>query len=215
MDINNRISFSFNGFKGFVYDTDYDYNESNFIGCLQDDVVEILKVKNGEKSLDTTDKYIPLEEIDDYDLIDIYGDVYRDKNYKNEVFLKLRIKPTPAGIERIKNNTSDKTAKEELEKNSLITEFVSQPIAVRSKDAYAQLIRNIEDKYAFFKRYILGTAQWKSSTKDLLKSSDKPKFGWDRNLIENCELDSNQIATRRVQRAFKSYEKLSHGGGKK
>jgi hypothetical protein len=207
MDINNRISFSFNGFKGFVYDTDYDYNESNFIGCLQDDVVEILKVKNGEKSLDTTDKYIPLEEIDDYDLIDIYGDVYRDKNYKNEVFLKLRIKPTPAGIERIKNNTSDKKAKEELEKNSLITEFVSQPIAVRSKDAYAQLIRNIEDKYAFFKRYILGTAQW--------KSSDKPKFGWDRNLIENCELDSNQIARRRVQRAFKSYEKLSHGGGKK
>ncbi len=150
MDINNRISFSFNGFKGFVYDTDYDYNESNFIGCLQDDVVEILKVKNGEKSLDTTDKYIPLEEIDDYDLIDIYGDVYRDKNYKNEVFLKLRIKPTPAGIERIKNNTSDKKAKEELEKNSLITEFVSQPIAVRSKDAYAQLIRNIQDKYAFF-----------------------------------------------------------------
>ena len=129
---------------------------------------------------------------------------------KNEVFLRLRIKPTPDSIEIIKNGAFDEQAKAELNKNSLITEFVSQPMAIRSKSTFSHVIRNIEEKLAFFKRYLSGTVKWKTSTKDLLKSSDKPKFGWDRDLYGDYNREQFNNITGDAIKTMRRLKKIGH-----
>ncbi len=183
---NNFININnFRGFKDFVDEAeDLSNNEKCFVDYLKDMTEQQINKINGKKEFESTDKFIPAEELNDYDVIDVYGDIYRDAKNKNEVFLKIRIKPTPDGIEIIKNGAFDEKAKAMINTNPLITEFVSQPIAVRAKSAYTDITRNLEEKLAFFKKYISGTAKWRTTTKDLLKSSNKPKFGWDKDLIE-------------------------------
>ncbi len=181
----SNISFinNFKGFKDFVYDTDLSDNEKCFVDYLRDSTLSETNNINGKKEIEETDKFIPAAELKNYDIIDVYGDIYRDKKYKNEVFLKLRIKPTPNGIEIIKRGAFDEKAKAEIVQNPLITEFVSQPIPVRSKSAYSDIVKHLNEKLAFFKNYISGTSNWKTSTKGLLKPSDKPKYQWDKDLI--------------------------------
>ncbi len=208
MIINNTFqNTNFRGFKDFVEETELSSNETKFTALLRERVKDITDAKNGTEPLYETDRYIPPEEIQKYDLIDVYGDIYRDTNNKNEVFLKLRIKPTPAAIDIIKQHASDEKAKEELTSNPLITEFVSQPMAIRSRSTHASIFKNLEDKIAFFKRYILGTATWKTSTKDLLKSSDKPKFGWDRDLIDDYDREASIL---RMTKAINSLTRLNN-----
>ncbi len=211
MIINNNFqNIGFNGFKDFfnIYNDEISYEENKFIDNLKDWATTLLDSKNGKKELPDTNVYLPPDEIYDYDVIDIYGDIYRDTNNKNEVFLKLRIKPTPAAIERIKKNTFDKNAKEELISNPLATEFVSQPLAIRSRSTVAQLKKILEEKLLFFRRFAAGNAQWKTSTKDLLKSSDKPKFGWDRDLIDSFAAERSRAKGVRAANVYVALGKM-------
>lgn len=187
MEISNISSNQkFKGFKCFVnFVEDLSDRERCFVNYLNDCTQRQTEVINGKKEVELTDKYIPAEELKNYNIINVYGDIYRDANNKNEIFLKLRILPTPEAREIIKRNALDEQAKAEIEKSPFVTEFVSQPIAVRSKNAYADIIRNLEEKSAFFKKYISGIAKWRTSTKNLLKPSDKPKYQWDKNLLES------------------------------
>ena len=183
MQISNNFTNNFKGFKEFVCDAeDLTDREKCFVDYLKDHTEEQINKINGKKDFEFTDKYIPAVELKNYDIIDVYGDIYRDKANKNEIFLKLRIKPTPDSIEIIKAG-ADENAKAELNRNPLITETISPPIAVRSKNAYNTIIKFTEEKLEFFKRYISGAAKWKTTTKDLLKTSNKPKFGWDKDLL--------------------------------
>ena len=177
------VNNNFRGFKDFVYNTDLSVNEQCFVDYLKDSTQQYINRINGKKNFEETDKFTSVEELKNYDIIDVYGDIYRDKKNKNEVFLKLRILPTPVARDIIKRNSLDEQTKTMINKNPLITEFVSQPIAIRSKSAYSDIIKHLEEKLAFFKKYISGTAKWRTTTKDLLKSSDKPKYQWDKNLI--------------------------------